>query len=64
MGLCTQPCGTPVFIVIVLVLWFPILTDWDLHDRRFRTQLQREGGWHTRGGKLAEEPGWFHNVEH
>lgn len=44
MGFSMQPCGIPVFIVVVLDVWFRILTDWGLHVRKSRTQLQRVGG--------------------
>lgn len=44
MGLPTQPCGVPVFIVIDLKVWCPTLTDWGLPVRKSRNQLQMVGG--------------------
>ena len=57
-----QPCRVPVFIVIVLDVWFPILTAWELPVRKCRTQLQRVGGT-PRVDELVDELGWYHRGE-
>lgn len=41
-GLNTQPCGAPVFSLIVLEVELPIQTDCSLPVRKSSTQLQRE----------------------
>ena len=43
MGLSTQPCGVPVFQMMLADVLFPILTYWGLPIRKFWSQSQMVG---------------------
>ncbi|CAL8294796.1 unnamed protein product [Arctogadus glacialis] len=40
MGLSTQPCGVPMFVMMLAEVLFPILTDWGLPVRKSWSQSQ------------------------
>ena len=43
MGLSTQPCGVPMFVMMLAEVLFPILTDWGLPVRKSWSQSQMVG---------------------
>lgn len=60
-GLSTQPCGIPIFIVIVLCK-IPYFSR--LGSANYKVQnLVANDGWHTKDGKLVDEHRWCHRVE-